>query len=409
MLSIPYLLFKGKQQLINNRFTKTNLSFIFPFYNQVKEALDEFGCEYEITLDYRKKHQSVLLKQNDYFLYNNVLQNVPKYHYVKVLNLADNQDNTNTYHFDYEIFSPELMITIYYPEVTIRNSHNKSKLLKDLYVRFHIDTKGNIINVSGTRTTLSKAEKFCSYYHSHLPRNTQHNLNFDNFCLGQGTQIHTSKVLFLDAVMSNQEVKNYFSLFLHNLDSVVKFESLEGMPYMKFSDVVIPKDKLFTKTFYKLISDTKNFCITHIYPDYIRLNFERVMSCFTKINNKLILINKELFEDICFNEYFKDYPYQLSQNKDYIKVMYNNEEISYNDIVDINDVQNIYFYFKRKKKYLKIDEIKELDKKLVTYRISDDFLYYATKFIVNQLKHIENERQRDFEKRFTTETTSTSF
>jgi hypothetical protein len=408
MLSIPYLLFKDKQQLINNRFTKTNLSFIFPFYNQVKEALDEFGCEYEITLDYRIKNNSVQLKQNDYVFYHSILHNVPKYHYIKVLNLNKGEDNIS-YWFDYEIFSPELMITIYYPEVTIRNSHNKSKLLKDLYVRFYIDTKGNIINVSGTRTTLSKAEKFCGYHHSHLPRNTQHNLKFDNFCLGQGTQIHTSKVLFLDAVMSKQEVKNYFSLFLHNLDSVVKFESLEGMPYMKFSDVVIPKDKLFIKTFYNLISDTKNFCITHIYPEYIRLNFERLMSCFTKINNKLILINKELFEDICFNEYFKDYPYQLSQNKDYIKVMYNNEEISYNDIVDINDVQNIYFYFKRKKKHLKIDEIKELNTKLVTYRISDDFFNYATKFIINQLKNIEDGKQKHFERRFTTETEGISF
>jgi hypothetical protein len=409
MLSIPYLLYKGKNQLINNRFTKSNLSFIFPFYNQVKEALDEFECEYEITLDYRKKHQSELLTRDDYFFYHNVLQNVPKYHYVRVLNLGNIQDSINIYHFDYEINSPELMITIYYPEVTIRNTHNKSKLLKDLYVRFHIDIKGNIINVSGTRTTLSKAEKFCSYYHSHLPRNRQHNLKFDNFCLGQGTQIYTSKVLFLDAVINNQEVKNYFSLFLHNLDSVVKYESIEGMPYIKFSDVVIPKHSLNIKVFYNLITDTRDFCTTHIYPDYIRLNFERLMSCFTKINNKLILINKELFEDICFNEYFKDYPYQLSQYKDYIKIMYNNEEIDYNDVVDINDVQNIYFYFKRKKKHLKIDEIKELDKKLVTYRISDDFLYYAIKFIVNQLKHIENERQRDFEKRFTTEITSLSF
>lgn len=409
MLSIPYLIFKSKHELINNRFTKTNLSFIFPFYNQVKEALDEFGCEYEITLNYRVKHNTVQLKQNDYFFYHSILHNIPKYHYLKVLNLSDSQDNTNSYWFDYESYSPELMITIHYPEVTIRNSHNKSKLLKDLYVRFCIDTVGNIVNISGTRTTLSKAEKYCGYNHSHLPRNNNNNLKFNDFCLGTGTQIITSKVLFLDAVTNNQEVKNYFSLFLHNLDSVVKFESLEGMPYMKFSDVVIPKDKLFIKTFYKLISDTKNFCIGHIYPDYIRLQFNRILSCFTEINNKLILINKELFEDICFNEYFRDYPYQLSQNKDYIKVMYNNEEIDYNDVIDINDVQNKYFYFNRKKQYLKIDEVKQLDTKLVTYRISDEFFNYALKFIINQLKHIENEKQRDFERRFTTETEGISF
>lgn len=408
MLSIPYLIFKSKHELINNRFTKSNLSFIFPFYNQVKEALDEFGCEYEITLNYRVKHNTAQLKQNDYIFYHSILHNIPKYHYVKVLNMDEGEDNIS-YWFDYESYSPELMITIHYPEVTIRNSHDKSKLLKDLYVRFCINTVGNIVNISGTRTTLTKAEKYCGYNHSHLPKNFNNDLKFTDFCLGTGTQIITSKVLFLDAVMSNQEVKNYFSLFLHNLDSVAKFESLEGMPYIRFSDVVIPKNKLFIKTFYTLISDVKNFCTTHVYPTHINLNFIKLIQCFTKINNKLIVINKELIEDICFNEYFKIYLFEYSVIKNYIKVMYNNEEIDYNDVVDINDTQNKYFYFNRKKQYLKIDEIKEINKKLVTYKISDEFFNYALKFIINQLKNIEDEKQRNFERRFTTETEGISF
>jgi hypothetical protein len=89
--------------------------------------------------------------------------------------------------------------------------------------------------------------------------------------------------------------------------------------------------------------------------------------------------------------------------------MYNNEEIDYNDIIDINQSQNVYFYFNRKKQYLKIDEVKEIDKKLVTYRISDEFFDYALKFIINQLKNIEDEKQESFNRRFTTETTSLPF
>jgi hypothetical protein len=411
MLSVNYLLHKEKHKLINQRFIKTNLSFLFPFYNQVKEALNEFGCEYEITLNYKVEYHTLMLDSNldsnNYFFYHHILNTIPKYHHVKKYKLFKHL--IGKYEFIYEICKPELQITIYYPEITIRNSHNKSKLLKDLYVRFVIDTKGNIDNISGTRTTLTKAEKHCGYHHSHLPRNPYDELKFQDFCLGTGTQILTSKVLFLDAVNNNQEIKNYFSLFLHNLDSVVKFESLEGMPYIKFSDVVIPKDKLEIKTFYSLLNDCIKFCAEDTYTFYIKMNHKDIMSCFTNINNELYLINKEAFEDLVFTEYFKSYPVQHTSAKNYVKVLYNNEELDLNNVVDSNANKDKYFYFNRKKKYLKVDEIKEIDKKLVTYRLSDDFINYSTKFIINKIKKIDDEKQRKFEAELKGEITNSPF
>ena len=89
--------------------------------------------------------------------------------------------------------------------------------------------------------------------------------------------------------------------------------------------------------------------------------------------------------------------------------MYNNEELDLNNIVDSNANKKEYFYFNRKKKYLKIDEIKEIDKKLVTYRLSDDFVNYSTKFIINKIKKIDNEKQRKFEAEFKGEITDSPF
>jgi len=133
------------------------------------------------------------------------------------------------------------------------------------------------------------------------------------------------------------------------------------------------------------------------------------MSCFTNINNKLYLINKEAFEDLVFTEYFKSYPVQHTFAKNYVKVLYNNEELDLNNVVDSNANKKEYFYFNRKKKYLKVDEIKEIDKKLVTYRLSDDFVNYSTKFIINNIKEIDNEKQRKFEAELKGEITDSPF
>lgn len=419
MLSIPFLLHNEKYQLINNRFTKVDLSFIFPFYKDVKNALDEMRYEYEITLDYESQYKTDYLKANDYFIYYHSINNLPKYHYVKTRSfIIDTHDVTNdeyTYKYNYIIYKPELRITIYYPQFIIRNSNNKSKVLKDLYVRFNIDINGKIDNLSGTRTTLSKAEKYHGYHHSHLPKNIKNNLNFQNFCLGSGTQILVSKVMFLEAISKNQEIKNYFLLFLHNLDSVVKFESLEGMPYMRFSDVVLPKHQIITKTLFRLINACKYYCHRDIFIQHLEDNHELLLSCFTKINHTLHLIDKETFEDLVFTNFIinKFSSLENSSVRDFLKVTYNNEELDLTDVVDIHDNQLHYFYFNRKKKYLKVDEIKEIDKSLIQYRLSDEFINYSTKIIIHILKEHINERQQEYERtdygNFTTEVESVSF
>ncbi len=119
-------------------------------------------------------------------------------------------------------------IQILYPKVVIENSHGKKHTIYDLYVK--LELVGNRIeSITGMRGKLTHKEYQCQYLHSHLQRRS--GFMYHRFCLGENTPI--SNIVGRPALRSYEDFLNFFAI----LDSYVSWESLEGGPYVKFSEL----------------------------------------------------------------------------------------------------------------------------------------------------------------------------
>lgn len=129
-------------------------------------------------------------------------------------------------------------LTIHFPEVVIENNRHTKHYIKDLWVRFSTsinspDRNNNYaLNVrpTGRRTTASLKEIQSGYAHSHLSRNESF-LRFQNFCLGQSQYASIIDNLRINGTEEDWE------LALLSLPNYVKWESLEGGPYIRMSDI----------------------------------------------------------------------------------------------------------------------------------------------------------------------------
>lgn len=141
----------------------------------------------------------------------------------------------------------EIVVVLYYPDITISNSNGLTHEIKDLFVSFTISQNpftNHLIatHPRGTRGTLTKKEWVHRYFHSHLNNQLPNTslkdsfLNTSEFCLGTSTSL-SENVLFMlseDYVFSDI----IFESFLYDIDSLVSWESLEGFPYRKISKLV---------------------------------------------------------------------------------------------------------------------------------------------------------------------------
>lgn len=134
-------------------------------------------------------------------------------------------------------------ITIKFPEFIIRNSNANSRTIKDLYVQFKLAlTPKNNLYVSGdlvgTRGSCSIAELMSNYSHSHLPSSTKLG-QFAKFCLGS-----TNIAMNLGLLRDHNTPFNFdnFELLIHQLETYVSWESLEGGPHIKMHDIKSRQD-----------------------------------------------------------------------------------------------------------------------------------------------------------------------
>lgn len=128
-------------------------------------------------------------------------------------------------------------IVVKFDEFTITNSEGYEHTIRDLFVflEFNINTIDypkvhfSSINILGIRRTYTEKELFCNYSHSHL----SFSLNeIERFCLGTGplaTMRIEGKKLYND--------KDYLVLFLNQIKEFVKWESLEGSPYISIRNI----------------------------------------------------------------------------------------------------------------------------------------------------------------------------
>lgn len=125
-------------------------------------------------------------------------------------------------------------ILVYWPQVTVTNENDKSIIIRDLYAKIELDSKGKIptekCGFTLNRATYSLEQWNSNYLHSHIPGIPKDNLqDFQRPCLGSGPIINTISSLKADLAEDFDEL--LWMLFCEELSRYVTVESLQGVPY----------------------------------------------------------------------------------------------------------------------------------------------------------------------------------
>lgn len=146
-------------------------------------------------------------------------------------------------------------LLIHFPSFDIINRDMRTHNIKDLWVLIPFDTKTvkapntDVLvralcmqsNLWGCRGTQTSAESMSGYKHSHLSSSVSGDKKFSSFCLGGSSSINVSV-----AELSNYFTVDRFELFLYELSAYVKYESIEGGPYIRMENIGKKSNNIYT-------------------------------------------------------------------------------------------------------------------------------------------------------------------
>lgn len=118
-------------------------------------------------------------------------------------------------------------ILVHFPRVTVTNEHNKSTVVKHIYVKVPLTIEGSEDGVfTMNRSEYTVAEISSNYMHSHASEIPTDNFErFVHCCLGSGPLVHTQSQL------SAGFDEDRWSMFCLELSKYIEVESLIGTPY----------------------------------------------------------------------------------------------------------------------------------------------------------------------------------
>lgn len=191
----------------------------------------------------------------------------------------------------------DIYAIVHYPELTVKNYLGEKHVIKDVYVRYGIEYN---LYFTIARTTFTLAELKAGYVFSHAHRNDKYcNSSFKSGCLGSGP-LTTVEV---DKESSVEMFKFYFQL----VTDYLQWESLGGVPYIKFStirpkanntttisDVVV--EKFLTKLPKGVIIKVTNNSIEVAYTE----EFELELAAYLKQNNINIALAYKVNDEYFF-------------------------------------------------------------------------------------------------------------
>lgn len=131
---------------------------------------------------------------------------------------------------------------VYYPIIEISNSEGRKHTIRDLLVvhPLFFRAEGKIVpqRMQGLRLSVSDIELHCGYKHSHLPsknkdRFAKSPFETSHFCVGGDTDLYRMEQEFTFELNIDR-----FELYLFTVDSMLQWESLEGVPHMKMADIL---------------------------------------------------------------------------------------------------------------------------------------------------------------------------
>lgn len=139
-----------------------------------------------------------------------------------------------------------------FPSIIITNSKGASHTIKDLVVTFPIGCTDSVENrtfflkrLEGTRASYYQVEIDSNYSHSHL-RSSVATESVDNpfyastFCIGEGD------LSFLEGALQRNFNIRDLEAYLYEVDATVRWESLQGKPYMYIHQIIKPKREAAT-------------------------------------------------------------------------------------------------------------------------------------------------------------------
>lgn len=127
-------------------------------------------------------------------------------------------------------FISDNRLYLYYPKFEITNKNNNKHTIYDMVVRVILSPDYKIgTALYGQRFSFTKAELNAQYIHSHLHVG---GYGFDTFCTGAGSPVQK----LLANLNKHADVAS-IGLLLMQIDSYLKWESLEGTPYISMLNV----------------------------------------------------------------------------------------------------------------------------------------------------------------------------
>jgi hypothetical protein len=190
-------------------------------------------------------------------------------------------------------------IDIVFPEVTLKNSQNQSYYLGTMVVRttgkYYSETDKFSFDyiLEGHRLSWTLRDIRRHFAHSHLPSSREG--IYYGFCVGEGS-------VYDSIVDEVNPPKEQIQSFLLTIDSFIRWESLEGGPYQRFSQ---------RPTVTRLRKKADDFSITNRYYNYDQeklkelISFETVSSAFKLVrerNELRYIVDEETFIEIVVEE-----------------------------------------------------------------------------------------------------------
>ena len=221
----------------------------------------------------------------------------------------------------------DLSLKILFPEIEISNSRDEKHIIKDLIIIVTFKESDVIEsfsicpqNVRGTRASFSYEEWLIGYNHSHL--GTYKPQEFDNifyssrFCIGNGTEVENTMLYINENGYSEEQ----FELFLYNIDTMVSWESIEGVPYINMNNVAPITESTHQAVINPNINNLKSICNDISFS--VEPQFKYVFN-----DNRFKIVQNNTFDE-------------------YIKMkIFNSAQSSYIKGYIIKEVGNIYFGF----------------------------------------------------------------